>query len=89
MACFETSHQIVVEIRREQEESTYDIERPGFAGANLPQNLERAQSEIARLKIFEDRGRVTRMSEWCYLQSRRVGGKFKPITPIRPPLVNG
>ena len=41
-----------VKIRREREDTTYNIERAGFAGLNLPQNLERAQNEITRLKML-------------------------------------
>jgi len=45
-----------VKIRPEQWENTYNIERPGFAGLNSPQDLKIAQNEIAHPEILIPQG---------------------------------
>ena len=54
-----------VKIRPDRLENTYNIEGPGFAGLNLPQNLESAQNEIIRLEILGEHGRATKLSKRC------------------------
>jgi hypothetical protein len=48
-------------------EIQYNINAAGATELKLPQDLDRAQNEIARLKILGNHERATKMSEKYYL----------------------